>query len=896
MADEISKRDENRITGVMAVTDDANVDIRRLLVDPSTGRLKVTGTLASESAVDTAAGSTDSGINILAVRDDSLTTLTPADGDYVSLRVNSTGALHVTGGGGGTQVTLGTDTYTEGSSIGTVAGAVRNDILATLADTDNEFAPLQVNANGALYSILVANSGVDIGDVDVTSIVPGVGATNLGKAEDAVHASGDTGVMMLGVRMDDALSIADADGDYSTFLTSEHGCLNVDPQHFYNIDSANAITGWTVLNADVTNLATATNHVFGTASLEFDKINGGADSIVAGIQKTITLVDLHKHIEEGGGFILWSLDISSVADLQYAFIRLGTNSTNYNEWRAVDDDLVAGWNNLRAAISSPSSAGSTGNGWDSSAVTYVAIGVVLDAQNDALADIRVDRIFINSGLQTSADIVSQVSTSVSSPNVRVTGWTGSVDTGAGNVSANGSLRVVIGSDQNFVSIEDVAHSTGDAGIMALAVENEDQADLSTGDKDYTPIAVTKEGNVIVKQEGTIAVTESSPISGFATSAKQLADGHNVTIDNINSNEVFVRGSQSAGSPVDGEVITIQGIASGTNIQVIGTIAATSDSVPNLDGTNLLGTHALLSARADVNTTIGLTAENSTHNALHVAISDGAGIANVNASNQLDVAVGNTVTVDLAGNNDIRIESGQVKSGAIASGAVASGAVASGAFASGSIATGAVAAGGASFVKLEDVASAAADAGVPAMARRTASPADTSGDDLDYEMLQMDNGRLWVSATVDAALPTGSNAIGKLAANSGVDIGDVDVTSLPDTLQGPAAISIDSYTQVAINLTTGNDQVLVSSAANKQIWVYGYGFTCGDADGQTVSFQDEDNAALSGIMEFSQYGGMAVAPSGNFAMPIWKLATNKDLEVDIGGGDVDGWIAYAILSV
>jgi hypothetical protein len=31
--------------------------------------------------------------------------------------------------------------------------------------------------------------------------------------------------------------------------------------------------------------------------------------------------------------------------------------------------------------------------------------------------------------------------------------------------------------------------------------------------------------------------------------------------------------------------------------------------------------------------------------------------------------------------------------------------------------------------------------------------------------------------VDSALPTGANAIGKLAANSGVDIGDVDVTSL-----------------------------------------------------------------------------------------------------------------------
>jgi len=64
------------------------------------------------------------------------------------------------------------------------------------------------------------------------------------------------------------------------------------------------------------------------------------------------------------------------------------------------------------------------------------------------------------------------------------------------------------------------------------------------------------------------------------------------------------------------------------------VAATSDADPDLDGTNLLGVHSLLSARKDATTTVGLTAEDSTHNALHVAISDGEGIANVDASNQL----------------------------------------------------------------------------------------------------------------------------------------------------------------------------------------------------------------------------------------------------------------------
>jgi hypothetical protein len=116
------------------------------------------------------------------------------------------------------------------------------------------------------------------------------------------------------------------------------------------------------------------------------------------------------------------------------------------------------------------------------------------------------------------------------------------------------------------------------------------------------------------------------------------------------------------------------------------------------------------------------------------------------------------------------------------------------------------------------------------------------------------------------------------------------------LEGPGNPVIDSYATVAINLTTGANQVLVSSAANKQIWVYGYAFTCGDADGQTVSLQDEDDTALTGIMEFKQYGGISAPPSGNFAMPVFKCATDKDLEVDITGGDVDGWLAYAIVSV
>jgi hypothetical protein len=85
-----------------------------------------------------------------AIRDDTLGTLTAIECDAVPLRVSSTGALHVTGGGGGTEYTLGTATYTEATSVGSIAAVVRNDGGGSLVDTDNEITSLQVDSAGAL--------------------------------------------------------------------------------------------------------------------------------------------------------------------------------------------------------------------------------------------------------------------------------------------------------------------------------------------------------------------------------------------------------------------------------------------------------------------------------------------------------------------------------------------------------------------------------------------------------------------------------------------------------------------------------------------------------------------------------------------------------------------------
>ncbi|MDZ4249978.1 MAG: hypothetical protein U0990_07800, partial [Candidatus Nanopelagicales bacterium] len=122
-----------------------------------------------------------------------------------------------------------------------------------------------------------------------------------------------------------------------------------------------------------------------------------------------------------------------------------------------------------------------------------------------------------------------------------------------------------------------------------------------------------------------------------------------------------------------------------------------------------------------------------------------------------------------------------------------------------------------------------------------------------------------------------------------------IDNIVGSINGPGAPVIDSYQSIAINLAAAANQSLVAApGVSKQIWVYGLAFTVNVAG--TVSFQDEDDVALSGIMQVGITGGMVVAPSGNFAMPLWKLATNKALEVDVVTAELDGTLTYGVVSV
>ncbi|MFH1484743.1 MAG: hypothetical protein ABIH46_01610 [Chloroflexota bacterium] len=194
----------------------------------------------------------------------------------------------------------------------------------------------------------------------------------------------------------------------------------------------------------------------------------------------------------------------------------------------------------------------------------------------------------------------------------------------------------------------------------------------------------------------------------------------------------------------------------------------------------------------------------------------------------------------------------------------------------------------------------------------------------------------VATIASVVLGAGSAVIGKLGANSGVDIGDVtvnnaagvndvpvevqnevevtlngeagvlgagaqsigkvDVPSLPSAIQGPGNPSIDSFTHAALSLAAAaNQQMIAAPGANKQIWVYGL-FMMADTGAGTVALQDEDDTAITGSLAVSDEGGWVLPISGNFAMPWFKVATNKALEADMATCTIGGIVAYAVVSV
>lgn len=263
-----------------------------------------------------------------------------------------------------------------------------------------------------------------------------------------------------------------------------------------------------------------------------------------------------------------------------------------------------------------------------------------------------------------------------------------------------------------------------------------------------------DGKITAVNTGAVVVSSSALPSGASTSAKQPALG--------------TAGSASA------DVISIQGIASMTAVKVDGsavTQPVSAASLPLPSGASTAAKQPALgtagSASADVISVQGV----ASMTALKV---DGSAVTQ---------PVSGTVTAN-AGSGTLAVSLASVPSHAVTN---------AGTFA----VQATIAAGATAIAKAEDVASADADVGVPAMAVRKATPANTSGTDGDYEFLQISAGRVWASATIDAALPAGTALLGKVSSSVETDTVYQGTTALTPKFVKISAASSGENTLVAL---------------------------------------------------------------------------------------------------
>ena len=165
-------------------------------------------------AVDTAAGASDPGNNILAVRDDALGALTPAEGDYVSLRVDANGALWMKHDGdisiadGGNSITV---------------DAVDLDIR-DLAHTQDSVRI----GDGTDLALVTAAGELNVLESNSANMLTALQLIdNIVAAEDAAAGDAFTGVPMLAVRQDTLASNTSADDDFAALKVNAAGELYV---------------------------------------------------------------------------------------------------------------------------------------------------------------------------------------------------------------------------------------------------------------------------------------------------------------------------------------------------------------------------------------------------------------------------------------------------------------------------------------------------------------------------------------------------------------------------------------------------------------------------------------------------------------------------------------------
>lgn len=160
------------------------------------------------------------------------------------------------------------------------------------------------------------------------------------------------------------------------------------------IDPCDTLGSWVAFGDGSNIVLDSSNYVKGSACLKYDISAAGGTT--AGIQNSsISTKDLTNYLMEGSIFV-WAY-ITSTTNITNFKLRLGSNSSNYNEMTATTTNegtvFSVGWNLLRFDLSALVATGSPVN----TAITYCAIYMTKAAGKISEVSYRFDDIVLKKG-------------------------------------------------------------------------------------------------------------------------------------------------------------------------------------------------------------------------------------------------------------------------------------------------------------------------------------------------------------------------------------------------------------------------------------------------------------------------------------------------------------------
>lgn len=394
------------------------------------------------------------------------------------------------------------------------------NILADLILGDKLVQYSKLMAGTADSAAVIPGDAANGLDVDVTRVIPGVAATCLGKAEDAAHLTGDTGVMTLGVRNDTLAGLTDANGDYSPVSVTSVGQLWTKSRSEY-------ADGTTILVTD------EGPSIFGTVVMAYGGPAGTANALrvdasynlkcsIAGDLKAHDQV----HVDGEKGF--------NVLGVRSDEVTPGFPAGNYT---SANGDFVplslSAKGEVWARISGVCPGtfayqlGKAEDAAHASGDTGVAIWGV---RNDKTGDNNAPgTIFSNNNLDYTPIAVTQWGEAQVTGRAFYNDGAAPSDTlnGIGLIAFSGTDAKILKADSSGnlkvtvidYKAEDAAHVSGDKGVQILTVRNDGFATSRTdADSDYNPLASDAQGRLGAHA---YAVNDYIMVAGSALLVKQV---------------------------------------------------------------------------------------------------------------------------------------------------------------------------------------------------------------------------------------------------------------------------------------------------------------------------------------------------------------------------------------